>query len=155
MKQVTLRKQLKDPVFRKWFAIPPKEAAPSHTPPWWVYVQEEKGGPWRRAEFASWVEGYRFVAKNINKHHDMALTHKRQEYKPPVIRDESGKRKFHVPEAPGHHWCTLCRRMTLFRYFRTHHAFVKGKNGIQPVLNGGDRRCSICGIRLVYIKRWT
>lgn len=149
MKQVTLRKQLKDPVYRKWFAQPPKETkTASVTPPWFVYVQEKKGGPWRRAEVSSWIQGYRFVVKNINVYHDMSLSHKRQEFRPPIVVDDSGKRKYRLPEAPGHFWCTLCRRMTKFGFFARHHAFPRGG------ANSGERRCAICGITLRYIKRY-
>lgn len=148
MKQVTLRKQLKDPVFRKWFSQAPRETqTAAATPPWFVYVQEKKGGPWRRAEVSSWIEGYRFVARNIKRFHDMALSHKRQEFRPPVVRDHSGRRRYHLPEAPGHVWCGFCRRMTLFRYFSRHHAMPEWANG-------GVRRCSICGASLSFIKRF-
>jgi hypothetical protein len=149
---ITLREQLKDPIFRAWFAKPPKEVQTAAvSPPWYVYVQKVEGGPWSRTEVGSYVQGYRFIARNLKKFHDMALSHKRREFKPPVVRDGSGKRKYHLPEAPGHLWCPYCRRMTRFGYFRRHHA-------MPPWSNSGERRCMICGIRLEAVsalqRRW-
>lgn len=147
---LTLREQLRDPIYKKWFSTPPREVASAAlSPPWWVYVQKKPGGRWRRAEFASWKQGYQYVAANIKKYHDMALVHKRQEFRPPVVRD-GGKRRYHFPLAQlsyGHHWCGYCRRLTRFAYFRKHHALPKWANS-------GERRCCICGIRLAAIKRY-
>lgn len=144
---ITLREQLRDPIFKKWFSTPPREvASAAKSPPWWVYVQKKPGGRWRRAEFASWKEGYRFVAANIKRYHDLALVHKRQAFKPPVVRD-GGRRRYHLPPAHGHEWCSYCRRMTVFKYFRKHHALPEWANS-------GERRCIICGIRLAAIKRY-
>lgn len=145
---MTLREQLADPLYRKWFATPPREVrSAAMTPPWYVYVQEKVDGPWRRAEFKSWKKGYKFVAKNIKKYHDMALSHKRQEFRPPVV-SEGGRRRFHLPPDPSSIWCGYCRRMTRFTYFQTHHAF-KGRR-----VNSGERRCCICGTRLASVKRY-
>lgn len=146
---MTLREQLRDPVYKQWFSTPPREKKmASNTPPWVVYVQAEVDGPWRRAEFASWKEGYKFVAKNIKKYYDMCLSHKRQAFQPPVVR-EGGKRKYHLPPALSgtEIWCPYCRRMTRFAYFARHHALPKWANS-------GERRCCICGIRLAAIKRY-
>lgn len=150
--QMTLREQLEDPIYKKWFSMPPNEKeTAAQSPPWWVYVQETMDGPWRRAEFKSWKKGFKFVRKNLKKYHDMALSHKRQEFKPPVVR-EGGKRRYHLPPAPGLIWCGYCRRMTRFAYYQTHHAFSRG--GLRNGVNGGERRCCICGIRLATIKRF-
>lgn len=144
----TLRDQLKDPIFRKWFAKSPTiNPNAAISPPWYLYIQEKQGGPWKRAEFRDYKKAYKHVAKNIKSYHDMALSNKRQEYQPPVVRTKSGKRKYHIPEAPGHIWCTFCRRMTRFTYFRKHHAMPGWSNE-------EDRRCSICGVRLKFIKRY-
>jgi len=144
---MTLREQLRDPIFKKWFSLEPREPVmATNTPPWFIYVQEIEGGPWRRAECKSWKKGYKFVRKNIKKYHDISLTHKRREFRPPVVR-QLGKRKYHLPSAPGHVWCPYCRRLTRFAYFKRHHAFRSG-------VNGGERRCSICGVRLAFIKRY-
>lgn len=148
---LTLREQLKDPLYRKWFATPPRvKNGAATSPPWIVYVQKEEGGPWSRAEFDKWSDGYRFVARNLKRYHDMALHHKRQEFRPPVV-SQHGKRKYLLPEAPGHHWCGYCRRVTRFGYFQRHHAMPKWTWG--DVL-AAERRCIICGIRLAAIRRY-
>lgn len=144
-----LKDQLKDPVYRKWFATPPKRREdPSPSAPWFVYVQKKKGGKWRRAEVKTYVEGYKYIARNINKYHDMALCHKRREFQPPVVRVD-GKRKYKLPgQEHGYYWCPYCRRMTRFRRFAKHHAM--------PVwASPDDRRCSICGVRFKFIKRYS
>src|SRR5690606_21006339 len=145
---LTLREQLQDPIYKKWFSTPPREEpSAAKSPPWWVYVQTKPGGRWRRAEFTSWKAGYKYIAKNITTYNDMALVRKRQEIKPPVVR-HMGKRKYHLPMAQGHVWCGYCRRLTRFSYFKKHHALPKWANS-------GERRCNICGIRLAAIKRYS
>lgn len=147
---MTLREQLGDPIYKKWFSTPPNERGDAGiTPPWYVYVQRTMDGPWQRAEFKSWKKGFKFVKKNLKTFHDMSLSHKRQEFQPPVVR-EGGKRRYHFPPAPGHLWCGYCRRMTRFAYFATHHAFPRRKGGV----NSGERRCTICGIRLEAVRRF-
>lgn len=144
---MTLREQLEDPIYKKWFDSPPREKDDAATsPPWYVYVQKEQDGPWRRAEFTTWEKGHKYVTKKIKKFHDMALVHKRHEFRPPVVR-EGGKRRYHFPPALGLVWCGYCRRMTRFACFSRHHAMPKWANS-------GERRCSICGIRLAAIKRF-
>lgn len=149
MKAPTLRKQLRDPVYKAWFAKPPLEVQTSRsTPPWVVYVQRKKGGPWGRARFSTWVQGYRFVAKNINHVHDMALCHTTQQFKPPVVRDtQTGKRRYHFPSVSRGRWCGFCRRMTVFTYFGKHHAMPSWADS-------GVRRCHICGARETLVRRF-
>lgn len=145
--QITLREQLEDPIFKKWFKLEPREKKTAAvSPPWYVYVQLKQDGPWRRAEFASWKDGYKYVKKNLKKVHDISLTHKRREFRPPVVT-KLGRRRYHLPSAPGHIWCGYCRRMVRFAYFARHHALPKWASS-------GERRCSICGIRLDAIKRY-
>jgi hypothetical protein len=149
--QMTLREQLEDPIYKKWFKLEPREYSDGMlTPPWIVYVQFKQDGPWSRAQFKSWKAGYKYVKKMLKDRavHDIALTHKRHCYRPPVVR-RLGKRSYHLPGAlSGEIWCGYCRRMTRFTYFKTHHAFPKKR------VNSGDRRCSICGIRLEAITRF-
>lgn len=141
----TLREQLKDPIFRKWFAQAPREKpSAARTPGWFLYVQKDKGGPWKRGEVDSYIQGYKFIAKNLKNYHDMALSHKRQDFKPPVVKDKmTGKRRYHLPEAPGYRWCPFCRRMTKFKYFSNHHAMPKW-------VDASEKRCNICGVRQGY-----
>ena len=149
--QMTLREQLQDPIFKKWFKLEPREEkTAAGTPPWYVYVQFKQDGPWSRAEFKSWKAGYKYVKKMLKdkRVHDVSLTHKRREFRPPVV-SQLGKRRYHLPSAPGHYWCGYCRRMTRFLSFGKHHAFQR-----QRVISG-DRRCMICGIRLEAIRRYS
>ena len=147
----TLREQLADPIFKKWFKTFPKDyPGAGQTPPWYVWVQENVDGPWRRAEVTTYAQGYRYIKKNLKRFHDMALSHKRHEFRPPVVSDRQGRRRYHLPPAPGHNWCTHCRRMTRFLPFRRHHAFPAKWGDL-----GGERRCCICGNRLETIKRYS
>jgi hypothetical protein len=149
---LTLRKQLKDPIFRKWFAMPPRvRPTAARTPEWFIYVQAEKGGPWRRKEARTYKEGYKWVAKNLKNYHDIALSNKRVCFKPPVVRDKMlGKKRYHFPDDPDpkSHWCGFCRRLTRFAYFRKHHAMPKW-------VDDSVRRCNICGARYETATRYT
>jgi hypothetical protein len=148
--QTTLREQLLDPLYKKWFATPPKEGRDAaQTPPWYVYVQENESGPWRRAAVSTYPVGYRYIQRHVNTVFDLALVSKRREFRPPVVRDRAGKRTYHLPDAPGHIWCGYCRRMTRFLYFSRHHAIPSRYGNLS-----GDRRCGICGIRLQAIRRF-
>lgn len=147
---MNLKEQLEDPVYKAWFSTPPREKqTATRTPPWVVYAQKDVDGPWRRAEFASWKKGHAWVMDHLADYADMALSHRRQQFQPPVVR-EGGKRRYHLPPALSFIWCGYCRRMTRFAYFARHHAFGGRKMGV----NRGDRRCSICGVRLEAIRRY-
>lgn len=148
MTQTTLKEQLRDPLFRRWFATPPPlKRDTARTPPWYVYVQRTEGGPWARTEVADYVTGYRYIASHLKKFHDMALSHKRQQFRPPVVK-QGKKRRYHYPPADtGHTWCPFCRRMTVFRYFAKHHSLPKWASN-------QERRCTICGARLEFILKY-
>jgi hypothetical protein len=59
------------------------------------------------------------------------------------------KPKLDAAEEP-HDWCTLCRRPTVFRWFRSHHALRNV--GLQELVDPNDRRCTICGAREDFIR---
>lgn len=50
----------------------------------------------------------------------------------------------------AHDWCTYCRRPTVFRWFRSHHALRTA--GLQGLADPSDRRCSICGAREAFVR---
>lgn len=149
---LTLRQQLKDPVYRKWFATPPKSRpSAARTPEWYIYIQPEAGGPWKRGEAKTYIQAYKYVAKNIKKYHDMAISHKRATFKPPVVRDKTLNRKrYHIPKDSEPHtfWCGFCRRVTKFRYYAKHHAMP----GLS--VDDSERRCMICGARKSFATKY-
>lgn len=49
-----------------------------------------------------------------------------------------------------HDWCTFCRRPTVFRWFRSHHALRAA--GLQDMADPSDRRCTICGARESFVR---
>lgn len=49
-----------------------------------------------------------------------------------------------------HDWCTYCRRPTVFRWFKSHHALRAA--GLQELVDPTDRRCSICAAREDFIR---
>lgn len=50
----------------------------------------------------------------------------------------------------SHDWCTYCRRPTVFRWFKSHHALRA--SGLQELVDPTTRRCSICGAREDFIR---
>lgn len=156
MEQVTLKVLLKrDPLFRKWMGQVPKIRDYGRTPPWVVYVQREQGGGWARAEFKKYKKGLKFVLKNLDKYHDMALSHRRHDFKPPRVSKDnrtwyhlgiSTEEVSFLPERPTHRWCGYCRRPTVFRFFSKHHSL--------PYCPSDVRRCTICGASESFVRRY-
>lgn len=147
----TLREQLKDPIYRAWFAKQPRRDTNLPYKNWRVLVQKKPGGRWRRVDFETWKQGYKFVAKNINKYHDMALVSKLYTFRPPIVTEKSTKKKrYHFPvDALGEQWCPFCRRMTEFKFFSQHH-------NMKAWLCGLTAQCHICGasIKFTNPKEW-
>lgn len=59
------------------------------------------------------------------------------------------KPKLDVGDEP-HQWCPFCRRPTVLRWFRSHHALRT--SGLQGLADLSDRRCTICGARESFIR---
>jgi hypothetical protein len=145
--------------------------------PWRVYVQREANGKWARKDFATYPEAANFALRLMRDGvWDFTVHAKHASFKPPgrwvnltkngkpvyltkgegknkvyVLRDGKKVRKqkfvaMHMP--PGHEWCPHCRRPTVFRWFRKHHAFTprEGSEFVQ-VCDPSPLRCTICGIR--------
>lgn len=49
----------------------------------------------------------------------------------------------------AHTWCPYCRRPTVFRWFKSHHALRSF--GLQDIVDPTDRRCSICAVRESFV----
>lgn len=144
-KQLTLREQLRDPIFKKWFARNPQLPAG-----WRVYWQKEEGDAWKHKDFMLFTEGYKFLAKKINKVYDISLTHKLRQSRPPVV-SKGGKREYYYPTIPDgceqNHWCSFCRRITKFSYFKKHH-------NMPQYLDPTQLRCRICGVRYEFVRKY-
>lgn len=138
---MTHRELLADPIYRKWFSTPPD---PPPYVKWRVYVQKKRDKRWRRRDFDTWAEAYKFFRANYKKWYNAALISRNWESRPPVVKYH-GKRQYYkkVVLVESHRWCGYCRRPTMFGFFTRHHAFPKG--GISPVPY--FRRCGICGMR--------
>lgn len=54
------------------------------------------------------------------------------------------------PSDEAHEWCPFCRRPTVLRWFRSHHALRS--SGLQGLADTSDRRCTICGARESFIR---
>lgn len=145
-KQITLRELLKDPIYRKWFSKKPRIRVVTQAPPWRLYVQREEGGRWARADIRGYAKAYGAVASKLSEYYDMALHSKPQHFPPPIVR--VGKKRYYYPCPPGHRWCTLCRRPTVFKNFRKHHAFPG------MALADYEKYCSICGARAAGQKQY-
>jgi hypothetical protein len=141
--QLTLRDQLKDPIFRKWFSRNPQLG---HG--WRVYYQKTEGARWKYKDFDTWNEGYQYLAKKIAKVYDISLTHKLRHTRPPVVK-RAGRREYYYPhtDKPQHFWCLMCRRMTKFGYFKRHH-------NMPIYLDPTQLRCRICGVRHDYQRKY-
>lgn len=50
----------------------------------------------------------------------------------------------------AHEWCPYCRRPTVLRWFKSHHA-LRTFN-IQELVDPSDRRCTICGARESFLR---
>lgn len=153
--QITMRELLEDPVYRAWFQ---KKPGPRSSQSWRVYVQETEGGPWKKRDFSRWGQAYEFVRWHLKDWHDFALTSLVWDWRPPVVKyyadimlkngrvKKIERRKYYAPmlNIMGHRWCPHCRRPTVFKPYRRHHAI--GNTRIRKP------RCTVCGISETGIK---
>lgn len=144
--------------------LPPvaKSKKKAKSPPWVVYVQLEVDGKWGRRSFWKYKKALKFMLAHLeNGAHDAALNCKRTAFPPPsrlvrikgkYVRGSDGVERqatklvrWDLPAAlkegeAEHHWCSYCRRPTVFKFFRRHKALP----GIE-VLDQSVPRCTICG----------
>jgi len=137
--QIRLRTLLKeDRIYRAWFQKVPTLTIMYSAPPWRLYVQKEKDGPWSRVDLRGYVKAYTQVRLRLPEVWDMCIHSKGQRFKPPIVR--KGTKRVYAPMPEGHLWCELCRRPTVFKKFRKHPA-------LKYMDNSDEIRCSICGAK--------
>lgn len=140
--QLPFRQLLRESaIFREWVTRVPtlRVVQGPDAKPWRIYLQKQEGGKWGRADFATYDEVYTAVRLRLRKCYDMTIHSKSQQFAPPRIK--LGKNRHWLPMPPGHDWCELCRRPTVFSYFIRHPA-------LRYAGTGEDLRCGICGMRL-------
>lgn len=155
---LTMRNFLKDPIYRKWFTKEPYLAPHlGNGKPWWLYLQEQEEGKWRRAALSTYKQGFVWIQKHLKEVYDFSLTSKRRTYLPPVYRpvDDEGNpardRAYWSNYPSYHNWCPYCRRPTVFAQFERHHADTEYH---RYMTDTSEPRCYICGIRASAVKPW-
>jgi hypothetical protein len=163
---MTLRELLEDKVFKEFFTTIPEVQGYMHPGrlPWRVYVQKERGGPWRKKDFRTYREAFLFLKPRLRDVYDATIQSRGTAFPPPAkvvkvvkrlpsgkkvpVRDEKGKQQYRrivwrpiLPEMEEpHRWCPYCRRPTVFGWFSKHHAFPRGFE-----FDLSLQRCTICG----------
>lgn len=141
--QIRLRTLLKDDeYYRKWFTKEPTIKVHHTKPPWRLFVQKEKGGPWYKKDLPTYAKAFAAVKLKLPEYWDMAIHCKPQAFKPPVVR--VGKKKVWNPIPEGHIWCAYCRRPTVFYFYRRH-------PNLRNFISEGAMRCQICGVRMEFL----
>ena len=165
---LTIHELLQDKQYREFFLnAPPMPTVyrVQQMSPWRVYIQREADGAWAKKDLPTYREAFQLFKRYKPDIHDAAICSRAVAFPPPhrLVRIKGqyrevvrrGKKEtvqvtklvVWKPRLPvdetAHHWCTYCRRPTVFRYFSKHHAFEKDMGITQDEL-----RCTICGIRL-------
>jgi len=147
----TLRKQLKDPIFRAWMLKTPRMNKREGYKNWRCFVQRKKKGPWARVDFETYEEALKFLLPKIldKTFYDGAVASKWWTYRMPRVRNKAtGQVGVHFPEGTGNKpnewWCPFCRRVTTFTWFKRHH-------NMKSYLCGQSKQCHICGAPI----KWT
>lgn len=174
---ITLIELLEDPVYRAFFTTVPKTLVPPQgRKPWQVLTRTTSTGPWAKQEFAKYAEAFRFLAPQIKQGavHDAAIRSLSIAFAPPerrakvskggkpvMVKSTTGllvhktvtvrwKPRFPIDEFENHIWCTYCRRPTVFRWFKTHHA-IRG-TVLDGLTDPTYKLCTICGSREEFIR---
>jgi hypothetical protein len=139
---LTLRDLIKDPIYRKWYAMKPIEFSVG-TLPWRVWVLTPRGWTKPKQDFRTYAEAYNWIVRRMDQYEDLVLYSKGHEFKPPIIKYRD--KKYYWPTPIGFRWCGYCRRPTEFKMFSRHHALTHIQDTHAP-------RCSICGARAKFQK---
>lgn len=173
---ITLPELLRDPTYREFFSKVPKDFKPAPgRKPWRLYIQQEVDGTWSRKDFESYADAYKVLVRYLKggRLHDGAIQSRGIAFAPPqriakvtkagkpvMVVGSNGSRQQKTitvewrPRLSGdeeaHSWCTYCRRPTVFRWFKSHHAF-RG-SALADILDPSDQRCTICGAREQFVR---
>lgn len=170
---ITLPELLDDKRYREFFSRVPKQGPTPMN--WRIYVQRKSEGPWAKKDFASYADAFRRIAKELKEGrlHDGTIQSRGIAYAPPerIVRVTKNGRPVLVKDSKGnlvdktaivvwrpklpadeeeHHWCTYCRRPTVFRWFAAHHTLRNSP--VTGCIDPTDRRCTICGGREEFIR---
>lgn len=159
---VTIRELLRDPQFREYFTKPPK-LPDIYTPermPWKLYVLKKGETKWRAKRFGTYKDAFEGFKKMLPLIENASINCPTLGFMPP-IRNVRVKGKYRVVQGghkkqviktivwglkgvqdEEHHWCSHCRRPTIFR-FATSRIMVK--DGFTIPADEPAMRCVICG----------
>ena len=149
----TLKQQLEDPIFRAWMMKTPRRDTNPPYKNWRVLIRRKKKGSWARVEFNTYQEALAWTLKHLDDYHDMAITSKLYAFRPPVVTEKAtGKKRYHFPPGlnnPSSWWCPFCRRITRFRFFKTHH-------NMKSYYCGQTKQCEFCAapVKFTAMKEW-
>ncbi len=131
----TLSELLEDPVYRRYLLKAPRLPAGCRPAlPWRVWGLREDDR-WAGKEFPTYAEGFELVKKMLKDplYVDVAIICKPTEFAPPP--------GYRVPSYAD--WCGRCRRPTIYRRGRRHHATRRWP----VVADDNPYRCFYCGMR--------
>lgn len=169
-KRLTLRDLLQDPLYRRFFQKPVElndRLQGLYEKPWTIWILDE--GKWVRAKAPTNRTALKWAAKHLREYEDIVISTSllvkrpiryRRHYNPPrykKIKTSGGKvKRVEVLEVVewdnyphDHYWCPYCRRPTMFKPFRWHHAFPAKMGPLLQVVP----RCEVCGIRFAEASR--
>lgn len=156
---ISMLELLEDVNYKRFLqTVPQLPAVDRLTPQWRLYVRMKGESKWRRREFDTYAQMFKFFKRlyKAGKVADAALNHKGIAFGAPtrvvrvkgkyvkgvqVTKEITWKPKLPGDEIQEHHWCPYCRRPTVFEYFTKHHALGKANIYIDPSVP----RCCICG----------
>lgn len=103
---------LKDPVYRRYFLTVPRLPYDLAIEcPWRVWVL--KDGKWLKRDFATFEDSFKFVKPRFRTWEDVSISSRVIGFDPP----KNVRHAFN-----SYDWCKRCRRPSVFKTFKTHHA---------------------------------
>lgn len=139
MRPPTIHTLLEDPVYRAYLKqIPRLSPNLVHGEPWVVWARTtDEPARWAKKMCTTYREAWgvlRDAMGRPDRYNDVAIVSRRQLFAPPE--------NFYW-DYPFH-WCSRCRRPSMFAYRPKHHAL---KNAPVVSEDPDDRRCFYCGMR--------
>lgn len=170
---ITIHDLLENEGYKKFFCTVPHLEQQHGSTPWRLAIQKDPHGTWMSKDYATYQEAFLKLKKHLTRINDAAIICKAIPFEPPskTVRikgkyiERRGKKipvtkrvPWSMPLPAGedspHHWCTYCRRPTVFKTFEVHPILTRKRlNGIP--IDPYVERCTICGAsaRLVNIKK--